>query len=360
LKYDRLVAENAIDLKDFGLDAPEIELKLFARDMNRAAATVLLGMKNSLDDSSYAKLASGGKVVSIAAYKRNDLEKDLFAFRDKKFLEIDTMAVTGLDYRAGGKVLAFTKKNGQWLIEKPVRSLAQDAKVNDLLSAASTLEALSFTPAGAAARRGFGLETPLLDIEFRSAGAVRKIAVAKKDERFYAWIEGADEICEIGKDFPEKFSPDASLFREKKVARFYAFDVRELAFARGSFRFAVRKNAAGAWEFHPAVAGKKPGAEKIERLLTALADCEAREFIDGPQDLPAFTARVSLKAEDAADPENATAITMEFSEAQGETAFARNPALAYGFKVGKEILEKLPAGIDDISADQPAAPLAGK
>ncbi len=361
LKYDRLVAENPRDLKDFGLDAPEIELKLFAKGMNQPGASVLLGMKNSLDDSSYAMLAAGGKVVSIAAYRRNDLEKGLLAFRDKKFLEIDAIAVSAMDYRIGDKALAFTKKNDQWLLDKPVYSLAQDAKVNDILTAASTLEALSFVAApDAAARRGFGLEKPLLTAEFRSAGAACRITVGKKGERFYAWVEGASEICEIAKDFPEKFSGDAALFRERKVARFYAFDVRELAFQRGPFSFSVRKNAAGAWEFAKPAAGRKPSAEKIERLLSALADCEASEFIDGPRGLPAFTARADLKVEDPADPEKLGTLTMEFSEAAGESVIARNPVLPYNFKVGKEIVGKFPGRIDDIAEDAPVAAAAGK
>ena len=357
LKYDRLVAENARGLKDFGLDSPEIELKLLAK--GQPGATVLLGMKNSLDDSSYAMLAAGGKVVSIAAYKRNDLEKGLFAFRDKKFLEIDVMAVSALDYRVGGKALAFTKKNGQWLLDKPVYSMAQDARVSDILTAASTLEALSFAAApDAAARRGFGLKQPLLSAEFRAPGSVRRITVGKKGERFYAWVEGASEICEIARDFPDKFSGDAALFREKKVANFYAFDVRELAFRRGPFSFSVRKNAAGAWEFAKPAAGKKPGADKIERLLSALADCEAKEFIDGPRPQPGFTTRVDLKVEDPADPEKLGTVTMEFSEIVGESVIARNPALPYDFKVGREILGKLPGRIDDIAEDAPAG--AGK
>lgn len=354
LKYDRLVAENARGLKDFGLDAPEIELTLFAKGAGRPAATLLLGMKNSLDDSSYAMLAAGGKVVSIAAYKRNDLEKGLFAFRDKRFLAIDVIAVSAWDYSAGGKTLAFVKKNDQWFLEKPVYSLAQEARVNDILNAASSLEALSFVAApDAAARGGFGLGQPLLSAEFHSPGSVRRIAVGKKDGRFYAWVEGAGEICEIARDFPDKFSGDASHFRERKVARFFAFDVRELAFRRGAFSFTVRKNVAGGWEFAGPAAGKKPGADKIESLLSALAGCEAREFIDGPRPPAGFTTRASLIVADPADPEKLGTITLEFSEARGGSVVARNPALPYDFKVDKEILGKLPGRIEDIAEDAP-------
>jgi hypothetical protein len=361
LKYDRLVAESGSDLKAFGLEAPEIELKLFTKEGSQPGATILLGLKNSIDDSSYARLAAGGKVVSIPAYKRNDLEKDLFALRDKKLLALATVDVSSLEFNAGNRVLAFTKKNDQWFMEKPLYSLAQDAKVSDILSAASTLEALSFIPAAdAAARSGFGLDRPLLTADFHSAGTSRKIVVGKKGERFYAWVAGSSEIGEIGKDFSDKFSGDAAAFREKKVARFYAFDAREVSFRRGDFRFSIRKNAAGSWEFSPPLAGKKPSPEKIDRLLTALADCQASDFIDGPRVLPGFTARAEIKTEDPADPEKLGTVIMEFSDAEGETVIARTPSLPYLFKIDKQILEKLPGKIDDITEETPAPADAGK
>jgi hypothetical protein len=51
---------------------------------------------------------------------------------------------------------------------------------------------------------------------------------------------------------------------------------------------------------------------------------------------------------------------MEFGGAEGESVIARNPALPYYFKVGKEILGKLPGRIDDIAEDAPGAAGAAK
>jgi len=359
LKYDRLVEEDARALKDFGLDKPEIELRLITK--GAPGQSILLGMKNGLDDSSYAKLAAGNKVVSIAAYKRNELEKDLFAFRDKKFLEIDTTAVIALEYRHENSLFAFSKVGEQWFMQKPLYSLAQAGRISDILSGASLLEALSFAgTASADKRRELGLENPLLTAEFRSATGSRKVVVGRKGERYYALADGTAEICEVGKDFPDKFSNDPASFREKKVASFYAFDVRELKFRRGNFNFEIRKNSAGAWEFAKPFAGKRPSEEKIGSLLTALADCEAKEFIDGPKPLPEFAVQVALKTEDPADPKKTSGIVMEFSAASGETVIARNPSLPYCFRIGKEILEKFPGKIEDISEEMPKTAETGK
>jgi hypothetical protein len=354
LKYDRLVAENAVELKDFGLDRPEIELKLFAKD--GPATTILLGTNNPLDGSSYARLAGGKKVVTIASYKRGDLEKDLFAFRDKKFFGIDAMAIGALEFRHENSSFSFRKEEGRWFLEKPVHSLAQESKVSDILASASNLEALSFAPApGSGAYGEFGLDKPILIAEFRSPSDARKIAVGRKGEQYYALAEGAAEICGIAKDFLDKFSIDAAAFREKKVALFFAFDVREIAFRQGAFGFTAHKDAAGTWEYASPVSGGKPDQEKIERLLTSLADLEAEGFIDGAKALPPFPTRIALKTEDPADPGKQGAIVIEFAAADGETVIIRNPALPYLFKANKEILAKLPANLGDLCEDEAKA-----
>ena len=355
LKYDRLVAEDGRDLKTFGLDDPEIELKLFSR--NRPTVAVLLGVKNSLDDSSYAKLANGNQVVSLAAYKRNDLEKDLFAFRDKKFLDVDAMSVNALDLRYGESRFVLARKDDRWFLEKPVYSLASAAKVDDLLAAASTLEALSFAPA--AAGDEFGLAAPLLTADFRGSAGSRRIAVGKKGERFFARVEGAAEVCGIDAGFLEKFAGDASAWREKKVARFYAYDVRDLSYRRGSFQFTVRKDAAGTWQFASPLPGKQLDTEKVDALLTALADLEAGEFIDAPLPLPVAATRVVLKTQDQVDPGKQSEIVMEFHAGAGEMVIARNPALPYAFKVDRGILEQFPGKLEDIIREIAAVPAPG-
>ncbi|MBU4269234.1 MAG: DUF4340 domain-containing protein [Acidobacteria bacterium] len=361
LKYDRLVAEAGGDLKNFGLNKPEIELRLFAKDKTRPAHTILLGMKNNLDSSSYAKLVAGAKVVSIASYKRNNLEKDLFAFRDKRFSEFDNLAVTNMTWQYENNGFDFYKKNDQWFMDKPIFSLAQETKVSEILSAASMLEAKSFAAAvSAASRREFGLETPLLTVEFRSVTGSKKIVVAKQGERYYALANDFNEICEIEKDFLEKFSSDASSFREKKVALFYSFDIRELKFQHGTFSFEIRKGADNGWQFIKPSAGKKLNEEKISLLLTALADCEAREFVDNPKTLPEFATRIAMKAENSANPGHFNSIIMEFGAADGETVMARNPALPYWFKVGKEILQKLPQKMEDITEETQNAQVIAK
>lgn len=353
LRYDRLVAEGDADLKTFGLDRPAVELRLLGG--GKPLAAVLLGIRNSMDESSYAMLANGARVVAVAGYKRDGLDKGVFAFRDKKFLAVDPAAVTALEFRRDGAAVALAKKDGDWVLEKPVYSLASGAQVNDLLSAASLLEATSFAPAaGAAERSAFGLDKPLLTAEFRQGPQALKLAIGKSGDAYFAQAGDSDEVCGIAADFAGKFDADPATWRETRVARFFAYDVRGLRFAKGDLRFTLRRNGEGEWAFQPTLAGKKPDRGKVEALLNALTGLEATGFLDQPRPLPATAARLTIETEDTADPQKRQKHILEIAPGANGAALARDPALPYGFTVPGDILEKLPARIEDLLASQAA------
>jgi len=358
LRYDRLVAEAGADLKTFGLDRPAVELKLLGG--GKPLATVLLGIRNTMDESSYAKLANDARVVAVAGYKRDGLDKGVFAFRDKKFLAVDPAAVTALEFRRDGATIALAKKEGDWVLEKPLYSLASGTQVSDLLSAASLLEATSFAPAaGEAERSAFGLDKPLLAAEFRQGPQALKLSIGRRGDAYFAQAGDSDEACGINADFAGKFDADPAAWREKRVARFFAYDVRELRYEKGGLRFTVRRDGEGEWAFQPPLAGKKPDRGKVEALLNALAELEAAGFLDQPQPLPVDAARLEIEAEDAADPQKRQKYILEIAADAHGAVVARDPALPYGFSVASAILDKLPRRIEDLLAPA-AAPTAAE
>jgi hypothetical protein len=245
-------------------------------------------------------------------------------------------------------------------MEKPIFSLVQEAKVNDILSGATLLEATTFMgPANPVSRRACGLEKPLFTAVFKLTSAEKKISIGKKGEKYFSLVDGFAEICEIDKDFFARISLDSLAFRENKIALFLAFDVRGLQFQSGSCEFAIKKNIAGTWELLNPPSKIKLDEEKIGRLLTALADCEAKEFVDNPQGAPEFVTAIKLQVENSQNPGQLKNIEMDFTDAMADTVIVRNPVLPYWFKVDKEILENLPKRIEAISA-APAKKNAGE
>ena len=349
LRYDKLVEKEAKDFAVYGLDKPAIELKLYEKDPAKPSAAIRLGIKNEMDSSSYVRLASLNQVAVIASYKRDYLEKTLFDFRDKRFAGFDAVDVAALTFDYDTKGLAFTKKDDQWFMEKPIFSLARDTKISDIVSAAAQLEAKTFkAQVSAAALKEMGLDQPLLTVTFKLKDRTKTLTVSRKDEALYARMEGYPEICEINKDFLDKFATEAKEFRELKVARFDAFDVNEIAFTGKDFRAAFRKDKDGNWQ--PAVASLKGKAanDKVSDLISAVEGLEAGDFIDQPPAGQTFPYVVTLKVQPFGENQKTRTVDVRLSDASGDAVVAKNKDLPYLFKVSKDILDKLPKKAADL------------
>jgi len=350
LKYDRMVEKECRDLGRYGLDKPEIELRLFEKGMTQPVAVIQLGIKNELDSSSYAKLSSANQVVLIAGYRRGYLEKEVFDFRDKKFFEFDTTQVTALGFQFQDASYQFSKKGDQWFMEKPLFSLAQESKLTDILSRAATLEAKTFKEKSSMeTRKAYGFDKPLIDVTLTMKSGTKKLQLVKKNDLFYAITPEFPEICEIDKEFSEKFLKEAKEYREYKVLPFFSFEVMSIEFKGVGFSFSAQKDKEQNWRITQPATKETPDIDKINALLGEIQDLEARDFIDQPSS-PAgeFPFAITLKTGSGESGPLKT-IRLLLGQAKDNAVTARNPDLPYLFKVEPAILDKLPKKLADLT-----------
>jgi len=348
LKYERSVEKVAVDLAKYGLDQPRIRVSLFEEKAEKPAYTVLIGIQNEMDQTSYATLAAGGEVVLVGSTQVTSLEKGVFDFRDKKFMGMESGDIDRFSYRREGVEIAFQKKDARWLLEKPVLSLAEESKVSDILYKASALEAKSFKGTIAADKLSdYGLDQPILEAEFRVKGTARTVKVGEKGETFYALAPHFGEVCEIDKDFAEKLSKEYEPFRSRKAASFYAYDVREIQYKSGPLEMNLKRNQENNWEWGKKTGKGSPDSEKVNSLLTALEGLTAVSFVDSPDRSVAFPHRFDLQVEDYASKARKT-VTILLSDLSGEAVFAKSPDFPYYLTVAKDILDKLPKKLADL------------
>lgn len=348
LKYDKMVDEQAADFKEFGLDAPRIRLALFEEKAEKPSYTILVGIKNEMDQSSYVKLAAGNKVVLVPSYRINYLEKALFDFREKKFMGFESTDVKAFSYTREGVSFRFQKKDDQWMMEKPVFSVAEDSKVSDMVYKATSLEAKSFKGApDSQSLKDYALDEPLLDAEFQLSEGKRSLKIGKKEETYYAYNPDFGEICEIGTDVLDKFIKETNDLRSRKAAVFYSYDVKEFRFKSGDLDLEVRKNKENAWEWKDPKGMGVLDDEKVNSLLSALEGIQADSFVDTPGSMVVFPYSITLKVE-AYGASSPKTIEMQISDLQEDSVLVRNPAYPYHLKVPKDILDKMPKKKEDL------------
>jgi len=348
LKYDRQVEINAPDLKKYGLDVPEIELKLFENRDLESSVSVLIGIQNQMDSTSYVKLGLDNRVVLIAAYKRDQLDKKLFDFRDKTIFMFEPALARELEIKTRGTRFFLEKQKSGWFLKQPVFSLAADTVVSTILSAASGLEAIAFSKlASAASLQAFGFDRPLLELKLKTGNETRVLKVVRQDDRFFAHTPGFAEISEIDKKFTDHFDKKVKDFREPRVARFFAFDVSEIIYKTRGLDCHFQRNPEHRWiRVKPVGPGKLDG-DRINDLLTALENLEAREFLDHPSGKEIFTYSLELKLGEQTQAGKSIDIGLWISDLTGDSLLVRNRNLPYLFRVSKAFIDRLPRKLED-------------
>ena len=150
----RIVAEEADDLRPYGLDRPALTASVLS-DSSRA--TLLLGA--SADNGLYAKDASRPAVFAVEESLATELERDLFEFRRKDMFDARSYTANRIELHQDDETLTFEKTidEGEDVWRNAWGEDVDTMMVEELLTKLSNLLAQSFesTP-------HISLETPVL------------------------------------------------------------------------------------------------------------------------------------------------------------------------------------------------------
>jgi hypothetical protein len=191
LQMKKLEADEAADLKRFGLDTPAATLRIGS---GSSQASLLIGSPAG-EGEVYAKDASRPAVFTIESTFLDDLKKDVGEYRQKDLFDARAFNTTRLEVVRGAETWVFEKTKAEaggeekWRQTTPAAKDADAAKVSSLLSALTSARAESFVqaaPAGALPDAVFTLtfdEGKQERVSFLKAGtdvyAVREDATAK-------------------------------------------------------------------------------------------------------------------------------------------------------------------------------------
>src|SRR6202047_2086904 len=102
----RVIDENPTDLKEYGLDAPRIEVEFKSGD-GKPSGRILLGSKTPTGGNLYAKRNDEKRVFLVADFQDSSLNKSTFNLRDKTLIKIARDKVDGVAVNVSGKPVRF-------------------------------------------------------------------------------------------------------------------------------------------------------------------------------------------------------------------------------------------------------------
>ncbi len=175
--------DNKDQLKEFGLSDPSAKITFTGE--KEKPIELDLGKDTAVDGKVYAIVAGGNKVEVIGNELKAQLNKKPDDFRDKNLAGLTTQQVSKVEVKTSAGDLELAKTNGHWWIRKPLEARADDSKVNDLVSRASTAQVQQFIADQNLAN--YGLAEPQSSITFTVEGsdkpAVLQVGTSPKEDK---------------------------------------------------------------------------------------------------------------------------------------------------------------------------------
>jgi len=288
LDVTRVVDENPTDVKEYGLDAPAVEVA-FKSNGGKPSGKLLVGKKTATGGSIYARKDGDKRVVLIGEYNNTTFNKSTFDLRDKAIVTVDRSKVDGLDVVLDKSSFELAKKDSDWSMVKPIAARADTSAADGLVTAIESLQMKSIVGPSATPEelKKYGLDKPSAVVNLHVGAERTSVAVGgpASDDTVYARDVARPDIFTIQKAAADDLKKTADDYRRKEMFDMRAFNATHIEITRAGKTTAWDKvkgtgeNAADSWKRVSPTPGE-PDKEKFQAFVAALADIRAVSFVD--------------------------------------------------------------------------------
>ena len=298
LEIDEVVADNATNLADFGLDKPKLSVEALAQG-SAQPVKLLVGAKLADGSGVYAKVPASNRVFSVASWTVGSFEKKPFDLRDRDLLHVKrenvkTLEITGPD---GSYALARADKD-EWAFRKPLVTRAGRWSVDSLLGNLESLRMESVAAEAAKDLKPFDLVKPARTVTVGlSDGSSRTLEIGggAGDKKFHAHVTGAPLVAVIPGALVDDLAKGMKELRAKRLLEVATYEVQGFDALLGSVKKTCAKSTTkdkdgldkAQWK-RTAPDAKDLDTNKVEDALFKLGGVEVQEFVDQPKEASAY------------------------------------------------------------------------
>jgi hypothetical protein len=357
LDASRLVQKQTTDWAPYGLDG-DGRLRVTMETSSGDPKSIIFGEDTPTGSSVFARLDGDPQLFTAFGYARDNFNKTVFDWRDKRLLRVtpDLSATITLDI--GTRHFKFLKDVRSWKFIEPPNLRANRLSVGDLESELTNAQMSSVLAEGdESAINQYSFERPYAVAAITDASGSHTLTLAEGGPSgFYAKSSDLPGVYEAPASLAAALDKQVDDFREPKLFDFGFEDVSRIDVRDGQRRMTVEKQAED-WKL-TTDGGRVVAAEPVQALIDALRALSAISFPanDAPAQAryglgaPAIEAETRL-ALDVAPPEKV--IVSDLSQPQ---VYAARVGEGPTYEVEKEAALKVRQALDAILAPAPAAP----
>ena len=345
LEMQRVIDENASDLKEYGLAQPRIEVSFKADGKQQ---TLQIGEKTPPGTDLYAKLADQNKVFLISSYLESTFNKTTFDLRDKAALKLERDKIDALEVVTADRQLRFAKVDGEWQLRAPVTGRTDSTAVDSLVGRLASAQMKSIVATDAADATKYGLDKPASTVRIGSGSSQATLLIGKGAEEgtVFAKDQARPAVFTLESALVEELKKDAGEFRQKDLFDARGFNTTRVEIARAGQTVAFEKTTVKdkdgkeeeKWK-QVAPAAKDADGAKVDSLLTAVTGARADGFV---ADAAASLAKTGLDK-----PELTVSLKFDGGKKEERVAFGRSGSDGFASRAGEPGAAKIAASTID-------------
>jgi hypothetical protein len=279
LDIQRVVDDNATDLKQYGLDPARIEVA-FRKKGEKESSRLLLGERTPTGGDMYARLPDQKRVFLVSSFLDSTFNKNTFALREKSIIRIERDKVDRVEIAAGARSVTLAKNGAEWRLESPVMARADFAAVEGALERLSSGRMQGIVAAEGADLKKYKLDPPVGSFTAGS-GSSRATLLFGETENALIYAKDASRpiVFTVAPTLYTDLIRDVQEFRRKDLFDSRSFTTNRIEFRRGSDIIALEKTkSADGKEVWRTADGKDADMAKVEDLLTKVSGLRAETF----------------------------------------------------------------------------------
>ncbi len=287
LEEQRVVDENAADLKTYGLAEPRVDVT-FRVEGEKEPKRILLGEKTPAGSATYAKLPANNRVFLVDMAVETAVDKPTFDFRDKAALAFDQTKVTSLELASASQTIRLEKSGDEWKIVKPVQAPADFISVNGVLGQlhSTQMTALKERPEEIKDLKQYGLDKPVVVATIGLGTESVKFELGKEADPGSVWGRDPSKaaVFSVNNGVAMEMQKTVDNFRRKEVFDFRPFNTTRFEITRGKETRAFERvkgtgeNAVDTWK-QVAPAAKTVDSSNLEGALLDFSNLRAESFV---------------------------------------------------------------------------------
>lgn len=344
LNADKVIEENAADLKPYGLDVPTLDIVVTKKDGK--TAEILVGDDVPTGSGAYAKLADNPRVFTIGSFVKTGLDKKPDDLRDKRLLTFDSDKLTRVELQAKGQTIEFGKNSSnEWQILKPQPLRADSSQVDTLVSKLKDAKMDLANPDADAAKK-FAAAPRIALATVSDSSGTQTLEVHKttdKDKTYYAKSSAVEGVYKVPSDIGDALDKARDDFRNKKIFDFGFSDPNRLEVKGVTYTKSGDKWMSGS---------KTMDNSSVQNLIDKLRDFSSTKFADKGGGDPALDVTVASNSDKRVEKVSI--------KKQGDHYFAQRENEPSIYEVDAKAVEDIQKAASDVKEAAPEPPAKKK